>query len=549
MTTEKKVIDRWQDRLDPVRLWNWLLLPRTLYVLAWVVAMGTTAVCLIGAWIALNSPGRRDGNYGHVNIDFGGQWLLARMLVEGHGRHLYNRSYQREVLREAYPVADQDPAADKSDVEDLMYGVMGRDDPQAATTVASFLAPFAARNSLESVLFLSAGKYQWQPGPVPTAARALAPLAAHDPLEAVNLAAVGQTWGPDCLDHAVAPQVGGPLYPPVHAVFYSPLGFLKPQTAYRVNQVFGLLLAFVIGWGVRQLAHGRIWWPVAITATIVFPGFGASVALGQNAGLTLAILVWGWVLIARGQHGWGGALWGFLVFKPVWLLAFLLVPMLWRRWRVCLAMICTAGALAALTLPLVGWHSWLNWLQVGQEGTEVYNTDENWVHLSRDLMGIPRRWLIDFDLPRAERANSWDAPTLIGWGLWLGVVLATVFVAFLRRRHHPAREGPAAAFLLLGAWLSCFHFMLYDVCLAALPVFLLFTEPRRYLERKCRAIVLPSLVLLLLLTHYLFPFVLPRSLARMPWETFCLMAMWLWCGWLWLRERPGLSSPASGDPA
>src|SRR5262249_49005765 len=38
-------------------------------------------------------------------------------------------------------------------------------------------------------------------------------------------------------------------------------------------------------------------------------------------------------------------------------------------------------------------------------------------------------------------------------------------------------------------WLSCFHFMYYDVLLSALPVFLLFTEPRRYLEPWLLAIV------------------------------------------------------------
>ena len=45
-----------------------------------------------------------------------------------------------------------------------------------------------------------------------------------------------------------------------------------------------------------------------------------------------------------------------------------------------------------------------------------------------------------------------------------------------------ATDGPAAAFVLLGAWMMCYHFMYYDVLLAALPVALLFMQPRRWLE-------------------------------------------------------------------
>src|SRR5438876_5926412 len=33
--------------------------------------------------------------------------ILGRMLAKGQGRHLYHRHYQRPVLREAYPRADE----------------------------------------------------------------------------------------------------------------------------------------------------------------------------------------------------------------------------------------------------------------------------------------------------------------------------------------------------------------------------------------------------------------------------------------------------------
>src|SRR5687767_12991139 len=79
----------------PVRF---LLHPTTRYVLAWLLALGLAVGYLEWAWRFFDEPRRNDGNTGHVFIDFGGQWLLGRMIVEGQGRQLYNRSVQRELV-------------------------------------------------------------------------------------------------------------------------------------------------------------------------------------------------------------------------------------------------------------------------------------------------------------------------------------------------------------------------------------------------------------------------------------------------------------------
>src|SRR5207302_5889243 len=127
----------------------------------------------------------------------------------------------------------------------------------------------------------------------------------------------------------------------------------------------------------------------------------------------------------------------------------------------------------------VGWQTWRDWLHVGAEASDLYLRDDNWIFLSRDLLSIPRRWLLDFQTPVPDRESP--AATVIGWALLVSIVACTAAFVLRRRQQFRAVAGPAAAFVLLGGWLSCFHFMYYDILLTALPVCLLLTEPGRYL--------------------------------------------------------------------
>jgi hypothetical protein len=567
-----------------LKLYHLLIQPRSRYVLSWLVAAAAVGITLFCSWTVFDTPRkadglprRRGGNKGHTMIDFGCQWLMGRMLVLGQGEHLYDRNYLRPVLVEGYPYEDEIPLEERGDDElnqhdadDLMTWLMGRDDPETARAVGSLAAPLAA--------------------PDPLAAAVLARA------EADGLEARVQT--------ATTPHLGGALYPPIHGLVMYPLGLLRPSPAYRIVQVLSILLAVAAGWGIRLLSQGRIWWPVAIAAIVLFPGFSSCLNLAQNSILMLTLLIWGWVALARGRPVTGGSLWGLLAFKPTWAMAFFLVPLLSGRWRFCLAMLATGAGLALATLPLVGVQTWRDWLQVGREASALYNTDSNWVFLSRDLQDIPRRWLLDFP---PEGAHDTLAATVAGWALLLAVLGTTAAVVLCRREPRRAITGYPAAFLLLGGWLCCFHFMFYDVVLAALPVLLLLTEPRRYLEPAFLAIVpvsqaelaprlaayyrpepaaaLPTaiffsatgarhvyvrnsltltLIVLLAFADLTLPVLkiavsmsapalehgpvpLPlkfsTAVAGIPGSTFCLLALWLWCGWLTWRAPTEAASP------
>jgi hypothetical protein len=335
--------------------------------------------------------------------------------------------------------------------------------------------------------------------------------------------------------------------------------------------------------GIQRISRGHIWVPVAAALIIGYPGFSGAQCLGQNSPITLTILVWGWALVAAQRPAWGGAVWGLLAFKPVWALSFFLVPVLTRRWRMGLTMAAVGLFQIGLTLPWVGIETWRDWLRVGNKGASVYNVDENWIFLSRDLLGIPRRLMIDFD-PGAYAERNRLEVALVGWALLAAVLEITCRLAAVRRGEVRAVTGPAAAFLLLGAWLSCYHFMYYDVLLTALPVFLLFTEPRQYFQPRFLAweplifwhepllmpwqtvtadtpprqiskgsvsfLALPAanygwvrnpFVILVLIAMVLNEQVLEPEqwlpVHGFPWTTTAVIVLWLWCAWLWTRQR------------
>jgi hypothetical protein len=420
------------------------------------------------AWQEFDDAARPDGNSGHAQIDFGGQWVAARLFADD-GRNLYRRASQRAVVQAHFPVGD--------DADALMGWFVG-DDPPAGD------------------------------------------------------------------------GVGGPLYPPVHGLLYAPLARLEPQTAYRVFQLGSLGLAVFAGFAIARATGGRLWWPLATLAVLTFPGCRGGLDLGQNHLLTLALLAGGWWAMAANKPIQGGVIWGLLAFKPVWAVAFLPALVLLGRWRSAAAMCGTAGLLILATLPVVGVQAWLDWLTVGGRASARYAVSENWIGYSRDLGGLPRRMLVDFAKPEADRANP--TATLAGWGLLAAVWAGTAAVAWLR----PTRVGV----VLLGAYLGCYRFMYYDVTLAVLPVAVLIAAGSR------AAVAVAGL--LILYENWLMHFGLEVRIStgavggraaddqpgtrvfsavgsyRYAWDTAALLALW---GWAAVSPGPHLDRQPAGE--
>jgi hypothetical protein len=487
----------WLDLLHPVVVGRFLLRPRPRWVVCWLVALAFGVGTWYESWICYNDSERRDGNSGHTYIDFGGQYTIARMVYLGRGNHLYRRSDLCAVLHASFPRCQGKLSGEGNDAQAL-HDWMVYTDEQG-------------------------------------------------------------------LEH-----LGGMMYPPIHAVLYSPLAVLRPQPAYRLTQVLIVLAVFFSGWLVERISDGRVWWPVATVVLILIPGFSGAINLGQNSVFTLAILLAGWWQLKEGHPWRGGMVWGLLAYKPVWAASFFLAPLLLRRWRFALAMALTGMVLIAATVPVVGVQAWHEWLEVGKIGSFEYTRQGPWIHLGRDLISLPRRWLLEFEGGIAtDKSLERPLHTILGTILWLTPVAVTVLVALLRRRQLKDLTGPGAAFILLGAYFACYHFMYYDFLLAALPLVLLFAEPERFIPMArwrrplapladsdsaahpwlffvlVRGGVLETFVLrprwwltslemglliFLLISPGLFVLWSPDH-PSLPWDTFCLLALWLLCGW------------------
>ena len=106
--------------------------------MSWLLLLMVSAFVAVEAWSCYDDERRSDGNGGHATIDFGGQWLMGRTIVDGQGRHLYERQSLRQIAQKWYPEGVAHRPTQKSnapatgDADNLLEWMLGLDDPQVA---------------------------------------------------------------------------------------------------------------------------------------------------------------------------------------------------------------------------------------------------------------------------------------------------------------------------------------------------------------------------------------------------------------------------------
>lgn len=180
-------------------------------------------------------------------------------------------------------------------------------------------------------------------------------------------------------DHFQGPIAFRPfLYPPIWLLLILPFGLVAAPAAYTLFAALTAALATVLqgprtGWG----------WLAVLTS----PAAMWVVLAGQNTWLSLALFYGGFHLVPRAP--WlGGALLGFLAYKPqIWVLVPLAL-LAAREWRAMSAMVAVVAALSLTSAGVFGTGFWLAFLDAARDAASSRLGDALYDRIHSNLTSI-----------------------------------------------------------------------------------------------------------------------------------------------------------------
>ena len=153
-------------------------------------------------------------------------------------------------------------------------------------------------------------------------------------------------------------------HPPFEALLLAPLGALPYKTAYLIwgliNVAIWLTLPFVLRPYAPvprdDLAYAMLW--------LLFVPLGVTLFQGQSSLVVLLLFSLSFVQWKKGQDFWAGLLLGQGLFKFQFILPFVAVFLLLRKWRFALGFLTSAVMLSVLSFIAVGWYGIWGYIQL-----------------------------------------------------------------------------------------------------------------------------------------------------------------------------------------
>ncbi len=255
------------------------------------------------------------------------------------------------------------------------------------------------------------------------------------------------------------------------AVAYSVLARLPYLAALHVNTI-GMIAAYAcaIFLLARHLSalypHRNI---VAMIGMLWFP-MSQTVTGGQNAALTLLLLVVAYQACVRGQAVLAGMALGLLLFKPQYALPFIGLLAMQRQWRTVLTAVLVGGVLYAVGAVGCGW-GWPGEMISAIGG--VYRQHERVVS---GFSHISITEAVDFSVVQVlEVAGRAQAARLWTWASWgaVGLIIVRLLWQWRGTMADGSRLAARWAQVCAGMLLISPHAQYYEVALLILPVVLL----------------------------------------------------------------------------
>ena len=250
-------------------------------------------------------------------------------------------------------------------------------------------------------------------------------------------------------------------HPPFEAALFAPLAVLPYQAAYWTWNGLSVLALLGFLWLLRPyIPNLRAWSPaLPILAALAF--FPVFVCLLQGQDSLLLLLLFGGTLAAveKGSDFVGGILLGLALFRFQLVLPLMIIFLVRRRWKVLSGFLLTGIALAAVSIPVVGWTH---------------------------VLGYPQALLHISHAQGSAAMNPKDMPNLRGLlvsflgefaaAYWLTAVLSFSLVCFAAWKWKTEPEQPDYRFgfglAVTVAVMVSYHLMGHDLSVLLLPLLL-----------------------------------------------------------------------------
>lgn len=341
------------------------------------------------------------------------------------------------------------------------------------------------------------------------------------------------------------------LYPPSTYLLFAPLGLLSWPAANVLTYVLNVLCVGALAamgaatlrtHGVRLPRRGAVWLVVVL---LVFGPVLTTIRMGQLSLVGFVLILGGLLAMWRGRPLVGGVLLGAAIaMKPQFAGAFILIPLLERRWQACVATIGTAALLtlaASLRLEATG-HPWLTDLRANVEAFRAIGG-----HGDPSAANPRRHLILDLPVPLHALIESRPMVAAIAWSVVL-VLTAVACAATARRERRGDLSLLIAAILGVLTLLPTYH-RYYDAVLLVLPMLWVMARWKSG-SMNAPAMIVAGGILVFLAPNtaaVLYEVVVPRVPTRwtqtlawellvLPHQTWVLLGIALALVWAMVRE-------------
>ncbi len=278
-------------------------------------------------------------------------------------------------------------------------------------------------------------------------------------------------------------------HPPFEAVLLSPLGALPYQTAYFVWGLLNIAIWLMIPFLMRPylptpketLGYWFLW--------LIFAPLGAALFQGQSSLFVLLFYCLTYISLRRGEDFRAGLALGLALVKFQFVIPFVLILLLCRRWQFIKGFALMACGLALLSLAVVGWPGISGYLHLlagvaTHPDNSSYGAAVGMATVVGFVHGVLGRTL---DRTTSLLLVAVISATLVSWGAWIW--------NDAKKTRDPRRTDLAFACAVVVSLMTGYHMFTHDLSPLILAMLLACSHLSESKRIELRLVLLACMVL------------------------------------------------------